>query len=213
MKQFHEDRFANSNWNAEDIRQASMGIVAERSFLTGRRKELFTNASGFNLRMSSNDQMLREAEGAKASVPKAAPSKATPPPPKAPPPGYQKKKRPEAKGYSEPHTITGLTWQMKGWYLKGSSSEYIIRDIFTQEQLEMAIASWIHPIGIAYMQKVSWLCRLFHRVQHSRVRDWSYNIETEDSNRDDLIVSLETTYLALLNDSHLDVFATPSYVI
>eukprot|EP00971_Amphidinium_carterae_P067219 1330615-Amphidinium_carterae.3 len=56
MKQFHEDVFANSIWNAQDIYDASLGVTAERSYLNGRRKALLAASGCISVRQDQERQ-------------------------------------------------------------------------------------------------------------------------------------------------------------
>eukprot|EP00971_Amphidinium_carterae_P281676 5591911-Amphidinium_carterae.4 len=83
MKLYHEDVFQNLNWNPQDIREASLGVTAERSYLNGRRKTLAAEAATFDRIRFDNDVNRRNAEAARAAAGAAPKPSAAPTPKKA----------------------------------------------------------------------------------------------------------------------------------
>eukprot|EP00971_Amphidinium_carterae_P335650 6471617-Amphidinium_carterae.4 len=65
-------------------------------------------------------------------------------------------------------------------------------------------------MAIMYMQRVSYLCRLFHVVQCEGARDWSFEIAGDAPSWDDHAVSLEKTYMKMVTDSGFHEYASPT---
>eukprot|EP00971_Amphidinium_carterae_P286276 5684211-Amphidinium_carterae.1 len=61
-----------------------------------------------------------------------------------------------------------------------------------------------------YMQKVSYICRLFHVIQCEGLKDWSFEIEGEVPSWDDHAYALEERYLKMITDSGFFEYACPT---
>eukprot|EP00971_Amphidinium_carterae_P261614 5190065-Amphidinium_carterae.1 len=82
--------------------------------------------------------------------------------------------------------------------------------IYTTEQLNREVRRGLHPMAIMYMQKVSYICRLFHVIQCEGARDWSFEITGDAPSWDDHAVALEDMYSKMVTDSGFFEYASPT---
>eukprot|EP00971_Amphidinium_carterae_P079658 1576485-Amphidinium_carterae.1 len=65
-------------------------------------------------------------------------------------------------------------------------------------------------MAIMYMQKITYICRLFHVIQCQGARDWSFEIDGDSPSWDDHAVSIERMYSKMVTDSGFFEYASPS---
>eukprot|EP00971_Amphidinium_carterae_P109154 2161479-Amphidinium_carterae.3 len=140
-----------------------------------------------------NKDRLRRGEAVRPTQPKREPDR----PPPAP------------KAYTDEHFLQGQHIKFQSLYLTGSLYDRTLPDIYTTKQLDREVARGIHPVAIGYMQRISYLCRLFHVIQCEGTRDWAFEIDGDAPSWDDHAVSLEKMYLKMITDSGFHEYACP----
>eukprot|EP00971_Amphidinium_carterae_P336840 6473393-Amphidinium_carterae.1 len=113
------------------------------------------------------------------------------------------KKPPTARctPWMDAHFIQGERMNFQILFLTGSMCDRKLPHIYTTEQLNREVKRGLHPMAIMYMQKVSYICRLFHVIQCEGVRDWSFEIVGDVPSWDDHAVALEEMYSKMVTDS------------
>eukprot|EP00971_Amphidinium_carterae_P251247 4987552-Amphidinium_carterae.1 len=121
------------------------------------------------------------------------------------------KKPPTARctPWEDAHFIQGELVNFQILLLTGSMCDRALPHIYTTDQLHREVKRGLHPMTIMYMQKVSYICRLFHVIQCEVMKDWSFKIGGEDPSWDDHAFALEEMYSKMVTDSGFFEYASP----
>eukprot|EP00971_Amphidinium_carterae_P347975 6490253-Amphidinium_carterae.2 len=196
VKLFHPDRFGNISWEESEIGVAGRGAVNEKGVVVSRKKHVSENIEQIMVDLENHDRRVRGEPARQRTADRPRPTRAAP--------------TARCVPWTDAHFIQGEHMRFQILYLTGSMSDRTLRDIYTSQQLNREVGRGLHPMAIMYMQKISYICRLFHVIQCEGARDWSFEIARDVPGWDDHAVSLEKMYSKMVMDSGFFEYASPS---
>eukprot|EP00971_Amphidinium_carterae_P170073 3369873-Amphidinium_carterae.1 len=196
VKLFHPDRFGNISWDEDEIGVAGRGAVNEKGIVVSRKKHVSENLEQIMVDLENHDRRVRGELARQRAADKPKPTRAAP--------------TARCVPWTDAHFIQGGHVRFQILYLTGSMCDRTLCDIYTSQHLNREVGRGLHPVAIMFMQKMSYICRLFHVIQCEGARDWSFEIAGDSPSWDDHAVSLEKTYLKMVTDLGFHEYACPS---
>eukprot|EP00971_Amphidinium_carterae_P244455 4853925-Amphidinium_carterae.2 len=196
VKLFHPDRFGNIFWDEEEIGVAGRGAVNEKGIVVSRKKHVSEHVDQIMVDLENHDRRVRGEPQRQRAADRPRPTRAAP--------------TARCVPWTDAHFIQGGHMRFQILYLTGSMCDRTLLEIYTSQQLHREVERGLHPRAIFYMQKISYICRLFHVIQCEGAKDWSFEIAGDSPSWDDHAVSLEKTYSKMVTDSGFHEYACPT---